>query len=269
MNRDSPSKAVMVVLIVAVVSSALVAGVVTVLRPIQLENQLLERARHVLQLTGLIAQGELPGEDRMLELYRRLDIRMVDLRGGSFEADMDPASFDARRAANDPERSVAIPPEQDRAGLGRRSRYARVFLVWEGDELQRVILPIHGAGMWSTIYGYLALEPDLNTIAGVTFYEQNETPGIGDRILQPAWRAQWEGRKLFDPRGEFRFDAGPGRIEPGTEAARYKVDALTGATVTVDAVIAMMHYWMGPHGYQPLIERLRVEPPSPRGGEDR
>ena len=258
----------MVVLIVAVVSSALVSGVVTVLRPIQLENQLLERARHVLQLTGLVAADELPGEDRMLEVYRSLDIRMVDLSDGSFEADMDPAGFDARRAADDPERSVAIPPEQDRAGLGRRSRHARVFLVWEDDELRRVILPIHGAGMWSTIYGYLALEPDLNTIAGVTFYEQNETPGIGDKILEPQWRAQWEGRQLFDPRGEFRFDAGPGRIEPGTEAARYKVDALTGATVTVDAVMAMVQYWMGPHGYQPLLDRLRKEPLSPPGRED-
>lgn len=269
MNRDAPSRAVMVVLIVAVVSSALVSGVVTVLRPIQLENQLLERARHVLQLTGLLEGGGLPGDEKMLEFYRSLDIRIVNLADGRFEADMDPATFDARRAANDPERSVAIPPERDRAGLGRRSRHARVLMVWQGDELRRVVLPIHGAGMWSTIYGYLALEPDLNTIAGVTFYEQNETPGIGDKILEPRWRAQWEGRELFDPRGEFRFDAGPGRVEPGTEAAQYKVDALTGATVTVDAVVAMVHYWMGPHGYQPLIERLRDEPPSPPGREDR
>ena len=268
MNKDSPARALRAVLIVAVVCSLLVSSAVMLLRPIQLENRLLERARNVLQLTGVSAD-DLPDEDEMLDRYRALDIRIVDLEDGSFEPDIDPATFDARAAANDPELNVAIPPEQDQADLGRRSRYARIFLVWRQGELQRVILPVHGSGMWSTIYGYLALEPDLNTIADVTFYEQNETPGLGDQITRSAWLQQWQGRQLFDQRGQFRFAAGPGKIEAGTEAAQYRVDALTGATVSANAVVALLRYWMGPHGYGPLLERLRNQPSTPPGGEER
>ena len=207
----------------------------------------------------------------MLALYKSLDIRIVDIDKGVFDSAVNADTFDKRRAASNPELSVAVPAEYDQANLGRRSRYAPVYLVWQDDELNRIILPIRGAAMWSTLYGYLALEADLNTVAAATFYEHAETPGLGDQITRPDWLAQWEGRQIYDAQGELRFAVGTGQVQSESPAAQHEVDALTGATVTADAVTALVHYWLGPHGYQPLLDQLREQPPvqsSPTRVED-
>lgn len=262
MTNDSPIKAVLVVVLVALMCSSLVSAAVVMLRPIQLNNQLLERSRNIMQLTGLVPQeAELPDEE-MLSLFKSLDARVVDIDSAVFEPGVDPYTYDKRRAANNPELSVAIPPEFDLTGLGRRSRLAPAFLVWHEDEFQRIILPMRGNGMWSALYGYIALEPDLNTVAGAVFYEQNETPGLGDQITRPDWIAQWQGRRIYDERGEVRFAVSGGRVDPGSPSAAYEVDALTGATVTADAVTGLIHYWFGPHGFQPFLDHLRQQPPQ-------
>jgi len=271
MNNDSPVKAFLVVLIVAVVCSSLVSAAVVILRPIQLNNQLLDRSRNIMQLTGLLSEGVEHDDEEMLALYKSLDTRIVDIDQGLFDNTVDSNTFDKRRAASNPELSVAVPAEYDQANLGRRSRYAPVYLVWQDEELERIILPIRGSAMWSTLYGYVALEADLNTVAAATFYEHAETPGLGDQITRPDWLAQWQGRQMYDAQGELRFTVSTGRVEPGSPAALYEVDALTGATITADAVTALVHYWLGPHGYQPLLNQLREQPPvqsSPAPVED-
>jgi Na+-transporting NADH:ubiquinone oxidoreductase subunit C len=157
---------------------------------------------------------------------------------------------------------VAIPTGLDRAGLGRRNIFAPAYLVWRNNEFERIILPIRGNGMWSTLYGYIALESDLNTIAEATFYEQNETPGMGDQITRPDWLARWRGRRIYDERGEIHFAVAVGKVDPGSLSAAFEVDALTGATVTTDAVTELIHYWFGPHGYQPFLANLRAQRPA-------
>jgi Na+-transporting NADH:ubiquinone oxidoreductase subunit C len=120
---------------------------------------------------------------------------------------------------------------------------------------------MHGQGMWSTLYGYLALEADLNTIVAVTFYEQGETPGLGDQILRAGWQAQWQSRRLWDEEGVTRFRIAAGSVAPKSSAARHEVDALSGATVTASGVTNLMRYWFGAHGFQPLLQHLRQAPP--------
>ena len=262
MNKDSPQRAILVVLLTAVVCSSLVSAAVVVLRPIQLENKMLERSRNIMQLTDLLPPDQLIGDDEMLDLYKSLDLRMINIDAASYDSGIDPVTFDQRRAQNDPELSIAIPDSQDQARLGRRSRYAPVYLVWNEDRLNRVILPVNGSGMWSMLYGYIALEQDLNTIAGMTFYEQNETPGLGDQITHLHWLEKWTGRQVYDDLGNPRFRISEGRVEPGSANAEFEVDALTGATVTANAVTDLMHYWFGPHGYQPVLLALRAQPPD-------
>jgi Na+-transporting NADH:ubiquinone oxidoreductase subunit C len=121
------------------------------------------------------------------------------------------------------------------------------------------VLPIRGAGMWSMLYGYIALESDFNTIAGMMIYEQNETPGLGDQITKPHWQAKWVGKKLFDDTDEVLFRVAEGPVHAGASGAEYQVDALTGATITANAVTAMIKYWFGPNGYGPLLERMREQ----------
>lgn len=260
MSNDSPVKAFLVILLTALFCSSLVSAAVVILRPIQLNNQMLERSRNIIKLTGLVEKGVVPGDEEMLEMYRGMDVRIVDVSEAVFNSDLDPLTFDPRRAVNDPELGIDIPAEQDLARLGRRSRYATVYMVLGDDgQLNRVILPVHGTGMWSTMYGYVALESDLNTIAAATFYEQNETPGLGDQILRPEWQKQWAGRRIYDEVGDLRFAVNHGKVEPGSSTWVYEVDALTGATVTADAVTAMMRYWFGPHGYRNFLDELREQ----------
>lgn len=263
MTNESPLKALMVVTLVVIVTSTLVSATVVLLRPVQLGNLMLQQGRTVLQLTGLPQTGIELTDAEVLERFRALDARVVDLATGRFESRMDPITFQARRAADDPEGSTAIPAEADRARLGRRAQHAVVYLVWGEDGLQRIVLPVYGMGMWSTIYGYISLEGDLNTIAGVLFHEQAETPGVGDRITHPQWLQKWQGRKIYDEEGVPRFAVVPGRVEPGSAAALHGVDAISGATVSTDAVTSLVQFWFGPWGFRGLLDHLREAPPRP------
>ena len=141
MNNDSPLKAFLVVLVTAVVCSAMVSAAVVVLRPIQLNNQLLDRSRNIMALTGLLPVGEVVEDETMLELFKSLDARIADLDEARFDDSIDPQTFDHRRAAGDPDLSSPVPAGQDLARLGRRSRYAPVYIVWDGDRMDRMIVP--------------------------------------------------------------------------------------------------------------------------------
>ena len=252
--RESPLRSLAVLLGVALVCSVLVSLSAIVLRPIQAENERIERYRHIVALSGL-TDGNATDE-AVAAAVDRLETRVVNLDSGEFDDGREPEEVDARRAVNDPALSVAIPPEQDLARLGRRSRYEVVFLVRDGARLTRLILPIHGQGMWSTLYGFVALESDLNTVAAVTFYEQAETAGLGDRIEDPAWQARWAGRQLYGRAGEFRFQVAAGSVDDESASALHQVDGLSGATITGNAVTALMRFWFGPHGYEPLLKKL-------------
>lgn len=261
MNTDNPRTAFLVVVMVALVCSVLVSGAAIGLRPIQERNALIDRSRNIVALSGLVEPGESLSGEEVLAALERMDTRVLNIESGEFEASMDPAEVDSRAAVLDPELSVAIPPEQDLARLGRRPRYEIVYVVWNGDEVERVILPISGQGMWSTLYGFIALENDLNTIAAATFYEQAETAGLGDQITDPGWLAGWQGKALFGSDGRFQFRISAGPVESGSAAAAHEVDAISGATVTGNSVTRLVEYWFGPHGYGPFLENLRNEAP--------
>jgi len=230
------------------------------LKPVQLRNQLVEKSRNIIGLTGLAEPGQLLSEDEILAAVEQLDIRVLDVNTGLFTNDIDPAEYDARAARNNPELSIAIPAGEDLASIGRREQYVVVYLVWNGAQLQRVILPVYGQGMWSTLYGYIALEADLNTVAAMTFYEQTETAGLGDQVQNRDWLAKWKGRKVYGGPGDIRFRVASGSVSPGSPAATHQVDAMTGATVTGDAVTQLIRYWFGPHGYAKLIGHMQAQP---------
>lgn len=259
--NESPRRALAVVTAVVVVCAAFVSAAVVLLRPVQQDNRLLREARNVLQLTGREADAAASTDAEVLARFRALDARVVDLASGRFEPDRDAFAFDTREAERDPEFSEPIPAEADRARLGRRAWQGVLYLVWGDAGLERIVLPVYGMGMWSTIRGFIALEPDFDTIAGALFYEQAETPGVGDRITHADWLAKWRGRRIYDDHGVPQFAIAAGRVEPGSASALHNVDGLSGATVTADAVTAMVQFWFGPWGYQKALERLRTEPP--------
>lgn len=261
-GKDSSLKALIVVLAVSLTCSILVSTASITLKPIQLLNQKVERSRHIVALTGLVPADKELSNDEILQAVEQLDVRVINIDTGEFDDSIDPEQFDARAAVNNPDLSVAIPAADDLARLGRRAQHAIVYLVWEGDELKRIILPIHGQGMWSTLHGLLALEADLNTIAAVTFYEQAETAGLGDQITRPDWQAKWRGRQLFNNLGEVQFRVAAGSVAEGSAAALHQVDAMSGATVTGDSVTRLVEFWFGPNGYIILLNNLINQPPT-------
>ncbi len=259
MNRDA-RRSLAVLAGVALVCAILVSVSTTTLRPIQERNEALQRYRNVVALTGLVDQNA--DDNTIFEVVEQLDARVVDLGTGEFAAEVDPASIDTRSAINDLESSTAIPAAEDVARLGRRANHEVVYLVWQDQELRRVIFPISGQGMWSTMYGFIALENDLNTIAAVSFYEQAETAGLGDQIENPGWQTQWQGRKLFGDGGDLRFRISSGNVSPSSAAAAYEVDGLTGATITGNGVTNLVRYWFSSHGYGAFLSKISEEPPK-------
>lgn len=251
-SGESVGKTLLIALLVSLACSSLVASAAVLLKPYQIENQLLDIRRNILEVAGLLwTEGDIN------ELFETIETRVVDLETGAYVDDVDPATFDALEAAKDPQLSVAVPPELDRARIGRRAKMGLVYLVRRDDAIQKIILPVSGYGLWSTMYGFISLEPDGNTVSDISFYEHGETPGLGDQIAKPRWRARWQDKRIYDESGALRIEVVKGRVPAGDPLAAYRVDGISGATLTGNGVTHLIRYWLGDHGYGPYLRALR------------
>lgn len=254
MPNESPVKTLLVALAVSLVCAALVSTTAVLLRPLQEANKERERQRHVMEIVE-----RLPGIEALFEKAqaRNVEAHVVELATGSYVRTIDPAEFDQRKAAQDPQLSIEIPPEHDIAKIGRRAKYATVYLVVSDGQIRLIILPVHGSGYASTLYGFLALQGDANTVVALSFFEHGETPGMGARIGEPDWLTQWAGKKARDEAGEIRIGVAKGRVEPN--AAPYMVDGISGATRTGEGVTRLLRFWLGEYGFGPYLERIRSQ----------
>jgi Na+-transporting NADH:ubiquinone oxidoreductase subunit C len=170
-------------------------------------------------------------------------------------SDVDPTAFDQRAEASNSETGRDAP--ENNAGLMRLPFRALVYELRDGDELDLVVLPVEGLGLWSTLYGFLALDADLETIRGLTFYEHGETPGLGGEVDNPRWKSLWPGRKTgvgAEPLIEvIRGRAGPTDEDP------FRVDGLSGATMTSRGVTNLLRFWLGDDGFRAYLARLGEE----------
>jgi len=252
--KDSVKHTVMVAAILCLVCSVLVSAAAVVLKPKQTENAFLDRKRNILESAGLMEPGR-----SVDELFANIEPRVVDLETGEFADVEDPTAFDQRAAAKDPETSVSIPKEKDHASIRRRAKRVSVYLVRSDDGgIESVIIPVHGYGLWSTMYGFLALESDGNTVVGFKFYEHGETPGLGGEVDNPAWLNQWPGKEVYGEDGQVAAGLVKGGVDPNSPAAEYAVDALSGATLTSQGVTNLLRYWLGEEGFGPFLKKLRT-----------
>jgi Na+-transporting NADH:ubiquinone oxidoreductase subunit C len=229
-----------------------VSTAAVVLKPAQQANKTLDLKRNILMAAGLLDPAR-----SVEEQFEQVETRIVDLDEGRFVDGVDPATFDQREAAKDPESSRAIPSEQDVAKLVRREDQALVYLVRsENGDLDKIILPIRGYGLWSTLYGFMALESDGNTVAGLGFYEHGETPGLGGEVDNPRWKSLWPGKQVY--RGDqVSIQVLKGSVPAGSNDAAWQVDGLSGATLTTKGVDNLVRYWLGEQGFKPLLDNLR------------
>ncbi len=236
------------------VGSRLGGGQTVPLRPAQEENKERERQARIDELVS-----RLPGLARDFQLGAsvRMEARVVDLTSGRYVSSIDAARFDQRRAARDPGQSAAIPPARDLAQLRRRARFAVVYLVYQKDRLSLLILPVHGRGFGSMLYGYLGLSGDTRTVIGLNFFEHGETPGLGALIDEPKWRGQWYGKKVWDDAGKPRIGVAERAVAKGSPEALHLVDGLTGATWTSRGVTGLLRFWLGDDGFGPYLRTIR------------
>lgn len=255
-ERESVARTLGVATGVAVFCSLFVSSAVLWLRPIQLAYESIERNRAVVEAAGLVEPGVELDEREIVDRFLDLETRIVDLDAGEFSDAVSPTAYDWRAAIDDPDQTRPIPDELDIASLGRRPVYVPIYLLRDGEDLEQIVLPIYGQGMWAMIHGFISIQADFTTIEGVTFYEHGETPGIGDRFLDPAWLAQWRGRRAYDDSRRLVFRIGADEASPVANGA---IDAITGATVTTSAIEDLVRYWLGDDGFGPFLATQRGE----------
>ena len=246
MPVDGIVKTVIVATALCFVCSMVVSFAAVNLKSIQEVNKAIDKQKNILQVAGVYQEGI--DVNKTFSSFQPL---VVDLNSGKFTDKFDPSIFDDKKAAQDPLLSVSL--ENDPASIGRRTNYATIYLLKKDDgSLDKVILPIHGYGLWSTLYGFIALEDNLNDIFGLQFYQHAETPGLGAEVDNPKWKAQWKGKKLNNENGELMI-----QVAKTQKYKEHHIDALAGATLTSNGVDNLVKFWMGKDGFKKFLNNLK------------
>ena len=241
--------------VICVVCAIFVSSSAVSLRDRQVANQVLDMQRNVLQVAGLATPEVVSGlsRDEVETLFASIRATVIDLATGE-ETAIDATTFDQRAAAGDVERSHDAPPNS--AGIIKVADHALVYeLRNANDELELVALPVRGLGLWGTLYGFIAIGADLETIRALTFYEHIETPGLGGEVDNPRWKRLWDGRKAFGPDGKPQIEVIKGLAGPPIDDP-YRVDGLAGATMTSRGVTNLLRFWLDEHGFAPYLRML-------------
>lgn len=276
-DKDSMKNILVVALSVCFVCAVIVSVAAVMLKPLRLANKELDRNKNILIAAGLYDESRNTEAD-IERLFERFTIKVVDFESGRFlssseiqAAGIDISKYDQRKAARDSSLSSALDSKQDLAQISRRARYAIVYLLGKngdagGDDMDRdgidrngidkIVLPVHGYGLWSTLYGFLALAGDGNTVSGITFYEHAETAGLGGEVDNPKWKALWPGKKIYARDRRVALKVIKGRVDESAPGAEHKIDGLSGASLTGRGVENLIAFWMGKDGFGPLLANI-------------
>jgi len=203
----------------------------------------------------------------------KIEPKLVDMETGDYVENMNVDDYDQRKAAKDPKQSVPIPKEKDIAHIRAKAKISKIYLVKDGDAIKSIILPVSGYGLWSTLYGFLSIGPDGQTIQSINFYDQAETPGLGGEVVNPKWRALWKGKKIYAEADQASLEKGliaeadkgepaisliKGVVDPAKAGSEYQVDGLAGASLTSTGVTNLVRYWMSQEGFAAYLSKVRV-----------
>jgi Na+-transporting NADH:ubiquinone oxidoreductase subunit C len=207
---------------ICVAISAALAMTATVLKPVQVAAEEFDRQKNVMMAAGLVTAGDTRSRPELEALYNeKVEERVVELATGEVRKDITAKQLADMRDAKE------------------KARYRTIAMAkGDGGEVTAYVLPIAGKGLWSILYGYLALEGDAVHVKGITFYKHGETPGLGGEVENPKWTAQWVGKTILDERGKLvSITVKKGKVDPSVpnERAHY-VDGLSGATITSNGV---------------------------------
>ena len=259
MQDDSIKQTLIVALGVCLVCSILVSSAAVALNAIQKENKRLDMVKNILVAGGLyepLVDVQSVYENKVIPLLVELDTGRI-LGAEDYPEGIDVSTYDLKKMASDPIFGRSVDRSEDIANIRKRPKYIFVYKVVENDKLQSIILPIYGYGLWSTLYGFVSLESDMQTIQGITYYEHAETPGLGGEVDNARWKGLWPGKKAFDDAGNVAISVLKGRVDPKNPKAKHQVDGLSGATITTRGVHNMLNYWLSDKGYGRLLDTLK------------
>ena len=247
---------------VCAVCGVVVSGSAVSLKERQEINAKLDVQKKVLTVAGLMAEGEsLERAEIEKRFGERIKQRVVSLDSGEYVelSDEELAAFANEAAFSAPETSYAVDaakhPAAKKAQLTRMPKRMKVYEVMADGAVDKIILPIRGKGLWSTMKGFIALKSDAKTIAGITYYSHGETPGLGGEVDNPGWKALWPGRKAYGEGGDVAIKVIKGKAG-SVDKAPHEIDGLSGATLTSNGVTNMLQLWLGAEGFKPYLKRF-------------
>lgn len=259
MSSDNISKTIGVALGVCLVCSILVSTAAVLLKPIQKHNAKIDL------LTNILVAGDLyeEGVNAQEVFETNIDAEILELSSGQFLTEdkltdeLNTEVFDIDAFANSSELGKEIPASDDLAGIKKMPKYMAVYKVKGDSGVSKYILPLYGKGLWSTMYGFIALNKDLHTIDGFTFYKHGETPGLGGEVDNPKWKAQWVGKQAFDEDWNLKITVIKSMVDATSPNAKYQIDGLSGSTLTTRGIDNTVKFWLGNNGYAPFFKNLR------------
>ncbi|GMU92106.1 MAG: hypothetical protein AMXMBFR4_11640 [Candidatus Hydrogenedentota bacterium] len=257
MQLNSTKYTIVFISMVCVACSLMVATSAVVLASRQEINRKVYRQKNVLLAAGLIQDGQPVSNQDVIRIFNEnIRVKLVDLETGNYVDDSDATNYDQLAARDDPARSRPAPPNQ--SNIKRVPLRGQVFQVMKDGKVDAVVIPVEGYGLWGTLYGYLALEHDGNTVRGITYYDHKETPGLGGEVDNPRWKSLWKGRKAYDENGHPAIQVVKG-VAGSLDEAPHRIDGLSGATITSNGVSHMMDFWLGDNGFGPYLDKFRTE----------
>ena len=219
------------------------------LKPIHDKNEALYTKKAILSAVSDQIDGDFASLDdtQIQDIFdNQIEQKVVDMEGNEIdEPAVEALGYFGGQAENVDMAKESKKPEGDRV--------LPVFIFTNSDDEKFYILATRGKGLWDAIWANIAFEDDLNTIAGVAFDHQAETPGLGAEIKDnKAWSEQFVGKKIYGEDGEFKSVY---VRKGGAKDPVYEVDGISGATITADGVTEMLK--VGIQYYEPFLKSAK------------
>ncbi len=273
-NKDKPFNTLVVAGTLCLVCALVVSTAASALKSFQEANIALDRKKNLLLVAGFTdeaAGGRASIESTYEEYFTATIIDLdtgeeaieecraaLESYGKTFPDDEDNAKliagYDQFKMAGSKNSKVAdrVAKKENICNLKSREKFSHVYKVkGESGTVKIYVFPVRGYGLWSMMRGFLAVKPDFQTVEGIVFYDQAETPGLGAEVKSKLFTGEWPGKQIYDDGGEVQI-----RVIKNADD-NHSINALSGATITSNGVTNAMKYWMGPAGFKNYIDRQK------------
>lgn len=221
-NKNSNQFTMIFASVMVVVVAVLLASAAIQLGPLQQQNAKIEKMQNILSSIGI--ESDVKDAEKLFNQYIQDQI-VLNNQGEQVKNDVKAFDIDLKK-------------EQDKLKTGRANEQLFPLFIFKKDEKLYYVIPVRGKGLWGPIWGYLALEGDMNTVYGASFGHKSETPGLGAEISTAEFQEQFNGKTIFDNSGKFTsVRVIKGGAPPNDN---HGVDAISGGTVTSNGVSEML-----------------------------